>query len=279
MPEYIELFLSAKQLEGLSQESIKYYKLVLSWMKDDIDVPILATTADDLREWLATYQKRKKPSKVTINNMRRVLSSFFGWLENEDHISKSPVRRIKNIKTDKTIKKVLSDKEIDNLRDVCMNTRDKAIIDLLASTGMRVGELVRLNREDINFDERECVVFGKGNKERIVYFNELASTQLSKYLKSRNDNNPALFISLQSPYKRLQKGGVETMIREKGRLIGVEKVHPHKFRRTLATRAAELGMPIEKIQHLLGHVRIDTTMTYVNVNQKNVKNSYREYFG
>ena len=279
MPDYPNLFLLSKQLEGLSQESLKYYRQVLRWMCDDIKKPVLEITADDLRTWLSTYHKKKVPSKVTLNNMRRVLSSFFGWLENEDLISKSPVRRIHNIKTDKVIKKTLSEKDIDALRESRTNIRDKVIIDFLFSTGVRVSELVRLNRSDIDFTERECVVFGKGSKERIVYFDELTNKYLTEYLNNRKDDNHALFVSLFSPYKRLLKGGVETMLREAGKKTGIDKVHPHKFRRTMATQAAELGMPIEQIQHLLGHVRIDTTMAYVNVHQKNIKNSYREYFG
>jgi len=342
MPDYVEMFLSAKRLEGLSAESLKYYKLVLGYMNEDIKKPSLEITTEDLRNWLATYHKKKSPSKVTLNNMRRVLSSYFGWLENEDYISKSPVRRIHNIKTDKIIKKTLSEKDIDALRGACTNLRDKAIIDFLFSTGVRVSELCGLDRADINFKERECIVFGKGNKERVVYFDELTSENLTEYLKTRKDDNPALFVAehrvpvlklkgreeeieelvkkerfvssglinvskiariigedkntvssfikfietgkrpfnrqLSKP-KRLQKGGVETILRAVGKKIGLEKVHPHKFRRTMATQAADLGMPIEQIQKLLGHVRIDTTMAYVNVNQKNVKKSYREYFG
>jgi site-specific recombinase XerD len=278
MPDFLKLFLSSKQLEGLSKESLKYYSRVLGWMCDDIKKPILETTTEDLRTWLATYHKKKAPSKVTLNNMRRVLSSFFGWLESEDFISKSPVRRIHNIKTDKVIKKTLSEKDIDALRESRINLRDKAIIDFLFSTGVRVSELVGLNRSAIDFTEKECVVFGKGSKERIVYFDELTKKNLAAYLNSRNDNNPALFVSLFSPYKRLQKGGIETMLREAGKTVGIDKVHPHKFRRTMATQAAELGMPIQQVQHLLGHVRIDTTMAYVNVHQKSIKNSYREYF-
>jgi len=340
MPDYIAMFLSAKQLEGLSKETLKYYKLVLGYMNEDIKKSSQEITTEDLRNWLATYHKRKSPSKVTLNNMRRVFSSYFGWLENENYISKSPVRRIHNIKTDKIIKKTLSEKDIDALRENCNKIRDKAIINFLFSTGVRISELVRLNRSDINFTERECVVFGKGNKERVVYFNELTSQNLKEYLNSRKDSNPALFVSthrmpvmilkgrekeierllkttrcvssnainkskisrllgvnkgtldnflkfietgksprLYKPPRRLQKGSIETILREVGKKIGIEKVHPHKFRRTMATQAAELGMPIEQIQHLLGHVRIDTTMAYVNVNQKNVKKSYREYFG
>jgi len=277
MSDYLEMFLSSKQLEGLSQESLKYYRLVLGWMCDDIKKSVLEITTDDLRTWLATYQKRKEPSKVTLNNMRRVLSSFFGWMENEDYISKSPVRRIHNIKTDKVIKKTLTDNMIEKLKNTCTNKRDIAIIDFFASAGVRIGELVRLNRDDINFTEKECVVFGKGNKERIVYFDTLTSESLNTYLMCRADDNPALFVTHHKPYRRLGKGAIETMLRDLGKLNNIEKVHPHKFRRTLATTAAEKGMPIEQIQCLLGHVNINTTMNYVNVNQANVKNSYRKF--
>jgi len=211
--------------------------------------------------------------------MRRIFSSFFSWLEDEDYILKSPVRRIHKIRTDKTIKETLSDEGLEVLRDVCEEIRDLAIIDLLTSTGMRVGELVRLNREDINFHERECVVFGKGGNERLVYFDARTKIHLLDYLNSRTDKNPALFVSLTMPYGRLMIGGVETRLREIGKRADLFKVHPHKFRRTLATRAIDKGMPIEQVQRLLGHVKIDTTMHYAMVNQMNVKNSHRKFIG
>lgn len=278
-PKLLNLFISAKRIEGCSEKSLKYYKMVIEKMVAELDKPIRQISTSDLRTYLANYQKERQSSKVTIDNMRRIFSSFFSWLEDEDYILKSPVRRIHKIKTDKVIKETLSDESLELLRDTCDNIRDLAMIDLLASTGMRVGELVRLNREDINFHERECLVFGKGNSERIVYFDARTKIHLINYLDSRKDDSSALFVSLAYPYDRLMIGGVETRLREIGRRADLQKVHPHKFRRTLATRAIDKGMPIEQVQHLLGHVKIDTTMHYAMVNQANVKNSHRKYIG
>lgn len=275
----LELFISAKRIEGCSEKSLKYYKIVIENMFTSLKTSIRDLTTSDLRTYLANYQQERKSSKVTIDNMRRIFSSFFGWLEDEDYILKSPVRRIHKIKTDKTIKETFSDEGLELLRDACDEIRDLAMIDLLVSTGMRVGELVRLNREDINFYERECLVFGKGNSERIVYFDARTKIHLINYLDNRQDDNPALFVSLSFPYNRLLIGGVETRLRQIGEKADLNKVHPHKFRRTLATRAIDKGMPIEQVQHLLGHVKIDTTMHYAMVNQANVKNSHRKYIG
>ena len=236
-------------------------------------------TTDDLRSYLTGYQTEKNSSKVTIDNIRRILSSFFSWLEDEDYILKSPVRRIHKVKSASTIKETYSDEALETMRDNCETLRDLALIDILASTGMRVGELVLLNRDDINFEERECVVFGKGSKERIVYFDARAKIHLQNYLKSRIDNNPALFVSLKAPYHRLKIGGIEVRLRELGKRLNLPKVHPHKFRRTLATMAIDKGMPVEQLQRLLGHQRIDTTLQYAMVKQSNVKIAHRKYIG
>jgi site-specific recombinase XerD len=273
----LEVFIAAKKVEGCSEKSLKYYDATIRQMTDKVNKPMREITTDDLRGYLANYQKERESSKVTIDNMRRIFSSFFGWLEDEDYILKSPVRRIHKIKADKTIKDTFSDEGLELLRDACEEVRDLAMIDLLASTGMRVGELVGLNREDINFHERECVVFGKGNKERLVYFDARTKIHLQNYLDYREDNNSALFVSLTLHRERLLIGGVEMRLREIGKRADMQKVHPHKFRRTLATRAIDKGMPIEQVQRLLGHVKIDTTMHYAMVNQANVKNSHRKY--
>lgn len=277
--QLLELFIAAKRIEGCSEKSLTYYRMVIDKMFVSLDKAIRDLTTSDLRTYLADYQRERNSSKVTIDNMRRIFSSFFSWLEDEDYILKSPVRRIHKIKTDKTIKETFSDEGLELLRDACDEIRDLAMIDLLASTGMRVGELVGLNKEDINFYERECIVFGKGNSERIVYFDARTKIHLINYLDSRTDNNPALFVSLSSPHDRLLIGGVETRLRLLGQKADLNRVHPHKFRRTLATRAIDKGMPIEQVQHLLGHVKIDTTMHYAMVNQANVKNSHRKYIG
>ena len=241
--------------------------------------PVQRITTDDIRQYLTTYQMQRKSSKVTIDNIRRILATFYSWLEDEDYIVKSPVRRIHKVKTAKVIKETYTDEALEQMRDNCDSLRDLAIIDLLASSGMRVGELVALNRDDINFNERECVVFGKGNKERLVYFDARTKIHLQNYLDSRADGNPALFVTLRAPYNRLQIGGVEMRLRQLGRRLSIPKVHPHKFRRTLATSAIDKGMPIEQVQQLLGHQKIDTTMHYAMVKQQNVKLAHRKYIG
>ena len=275
----LEVFISAKRIEGCSEKSLKYYDSTIRQMFDRLAKPIREINTDDLRCYLANFQKERCSSKATIDNIRRIFSSFFGWLEDEDYILKSPVRRIHKVKAEKTIKDTFSDEGLELLRDACEEIRDLAMIDLLSSTGMRVGELVQLNREDINFHERECVVFGKGSSERVVYFDARTKIHLLNYLNGRNDSNPALFVSLSMPNERLMIRGVETRIREIGNKADMQKVHPHKFRRTLATRAIDKGMPIEQVQRLLGHVKIDTTMHYAMVNQTNVKNSHRKFIG
>lgn len=275
----LDMFIAAKRIEGCSEKSLKYYDSTIRLMFSRVDKPMREINTDDLRGYLAGYQKERNSSKVTIDNMRRIFSSFFGWLEDEDYILKSPVRRIHKVKTDKPIKETFSDEGLELLRDACEEIRDLAMVDLLASTGMRVGELVNLNRKDVSFQERECVVLGKGGSERIVYFDARTKIHLLNYLDGRMDENPALFVSLTLPRERLLIGGVETRLREIGKRADMQKVHPHKFRRTLATRAIDKGMPIEQVQRLLGHVKIDTTMHYAMVNQTNVKNSHRKYIG
>lgn len=272
-----EDFLSAKQVEGCSLRSINYYSSTLDNLIKDLKKPFNQIETEDLRTYLSEYQKKNNASKQTIDNIRRILSSFFTWLEDEDYILKSPVRRIHKIKTTKQVKETYSDEALERLRDNCKCIRDLAIIDILASTGMRVGELVKLNRMDVDFTNRECVVLGKGSKERIVYFDARTKLHLQNYLNSRKDDNPALFVSLLEPHKRLEIAGVEIMLRKLGRSLEINKVHPHKFRRTLATRAIDKGMPIEQVQKLLGHQKIDTTMEYAIVDQQNVKNSHKKY--
>jgi site-specific recombinase XerD len=276
---YVELFLSAKRIEGCSEKSLKYYKATIVAMLDELNKDVKHIVTDDIRGYLTDYQERKKSSKVTIDNIRRILSSFFSWLEDEDYILKSPVRRIHKVKTISNIKETYSDEALELMRDNCTEIRDLAMIDMLASTGMRVGEMVLLNRNDIDFNERECIVFGKGSKERVVYFDARTKLHLQNYLDSRTDGNPALFVSLKSPHERLKIGGIEVRLREFGKQLGLQKVHPHKFRRTLATMAIDKGMPIEQLQQLLGHRKIDTTLQYAMVKQSNVKIAHRKYIG
>lgn len=275
----VELFLSAKRIEGCSEKSLKYYEATINAMISGVNKEIKHIETEDIRSYLTDYQARKSSSRVTIDNIRRILSSFFSWLEDEDYILKSPVRRIHKVKTASNIKETYTDEALELMRDSCLEIRDLAMIDMLASTGMRVGEMVLLNRDDIDFNERECVVFGKGDKERIVYFDARTKIHLKEYLNQRKDNNPALFVGLKSPYKRLAIGGIEVRLRKIGNDLGLNKVHPHKFRRTLATMAIDKGMPIEQLQQLLGHRRIDTTLQYAMVKQSNVKIAHRKYIG
>lgn len=273
----IELFTTAKRIEGCSEKTLALYGLILRKAFSTINQPIRSITTNDIRDYLSEYQETHKVSKVTMDNMRRILSSFFSWLEDEDVIFKSPVRRIRKVKSPKVVKEVYSDETLEILRDGCTNIRDLAMVDLLSSTGMRVGEMVGLNITDVDFNNRECVVLGKGDKERIVYFDARTKVHLSNYLQSRDDDNKALFVSLLFPHERLKISGVETCLKKLGTDLDLGRVHPHKFRRTLATRAIDRGMPIEQVQTLLGHSKIDTTLEYAIVNQNNVKISHRKY--
>lgn len=275
--DLLALFLTAKEVEGCSPKTIEYYENTLSHMTAAISKPCSQIESDDLRAYLNKYELERGVSKVTIDNIRRIMSSFFSWLEDEDYIVKSPVRRIKRVKTPQVAKEVMTDEDLELLRDACETRRDLAAIDLLASTGMRIGELVRLNISDIHFEERECLVTGKGNKQRPVYFDAQTKLHLSEYLGSRKDSNSALFVSLNATASRVTIGGLELRLRNIGKKAGVSHVHPHKFRRTLATHAIDKGMPIEQVQRLLGHAKIETTMHYAMVNQSNVKASHRKY--
>ena len=275
--EYLQLFLEAKQIEGCSDRTIQYYRTTIEHLLGVVETPIRRITTEEIRRYLVDYQKINNCSNVTIDNIRRNISSFFSWLEDEDYILKSPMKRIHKIKTPQQVKETISDEAIEKLRDSCNCSRDLAIIDLLYSTGIRVGELVKLNIADVDFSSRECVVFGKGNKERKVYFDAKAKLHLQNYLDERTDDNPALFVTLDAPYDRLKISGVEIRVRNLGRKLNMDKIHPHKFRRTMATRAIDKGMPIEQVQKILGHSQIDTTMQYAIVNQNNVKNSHQKY--
>lgn len=275
--DYLRLFLDAKKIEGCSERTIQYYRITIDRLLFNIATPIRKITTEEIRHYLVDYQQINNCSKVTVDNVRRNISSFFSWLEEEDYILKSPMRRIHKIKTKQQVKETISDEAIEQLRDSCKCIRDLAMIDLLYSTGIRVGELVNLNISDIDFEARECVVFGKGDKERKVYFDAKTKIHLQEYLNGRKDSNPALFVTLDAPFDRLKISGVEIRMRKLGRVLNMERIHPHKFRRTMATRAIDKGMPIEQVQKLLGHSQIDTTMQYAIVNQANVKTSHQKF--
>lgn len=274
---YIELFIASKKIEGCSERTLNYYETTIQSMINKVNKKVNCIDTEDLRKYLADYQSINNCSKVTIDNLRRILSSYFSWLEDEDYIVKSPVRRIRKIKAQENVKEIYTDEELEEMRDACIEIRDLAIVDFLISTGVRVGELVKLDISDINLQDRSGIVLGKGGKEREVYFDARTKIHLENYLKTRKDNNPALFVSLLYPYSRLEISGVEIRLRELGKRTNIRKVHPHKFRRTMATKAIDKGMPIEQVQVLLGHKKIDTTLQYAMVNQNNVKNSHKKY--
>ena len=277
--QLLDSFITAKRIEGCSEKTLKYYRTTIENMAEAVGKSVRHIQTEDLRTYLTNYKQKNSPSRVTIDNIRRILSSFFSWLEDEDYIIKSPVRRIHKVKTATNVKETYTDEDLEKMRDNCVELRDLAIIDMLASTGMRIGEMVLLNKADIDFNERECVVFGKGDKERVVYFDARTKIHLQNYINSRTDENPALFVTLRSPFERIKIGGIETRLRKMGKELEIEKVHPHKFRRTLATMAIDKGMPIEQLQQLLGHKRIDTTLQYAMVKQSNVKQAHRKYIG
>ena len=275
--DYAKMFIAAKRIEGCSERTLNYYETTIKTMIDKLSKKVNSIETEDLRNYLSEYQAKNNCSKVTIDNVRRILSSFFAWLEDEDYIMKSPVRRIHKVKATQTVKETYTDEELEEMRDACVEIRDLAMVDFLASTGVRVGELVNLDRVDIDMQERSCVVLGKGGKEREVYFDARTKIHLQNYLNSRIDNNPALFVSLLRPYDRLKISGIEIRLRELGKRINIKKIHPHKFRRTMATKAIDKGMPIEQVQVLLGHRKIDTTLQYAMVNQNNVRNSHKRF--
>ena len=275
--DYAKMFIAAKRIEGCSERTLNYYETTIKTMVEKLSKKVNSIETEDLRNYLSEYQAKNNCSKVTIDNVRRILSSFFAWLEDEDYIMKSPVRRIHKVKATQTVKETYTDEELEEMRDACIEIRDLAMVDFLASTGVRVGELVNLDRVDIDMQERSCVVLGKGGKEREVYFDARTKIHLQNYLNTRTDNNPALFVSLLRPYDRLKISGVEIRLRELGKRINIKKIHPHKFRRTMATKAIDKGMPIEQVQVLLGHRKIDTTLQYAMVNQNNVRNSHKKF--
>lgn len=273
----LRIFLASKKVEGCSPKTLSNYGLVISQFLYTLNKAVEDICTDDIRYYLVKYQHDREISNLSIDNMRRVFSSFFAWLFDEDHISNNPIKKIKKIKCEHRVKKPFAEEEIEVLRDSCKNKRNLAIVDLLISTGMRVGELVLLNTEDIDFINGQCIVFGKGSKERETYLNAKAKIHLQEYINTRTDSNKALFVSLKKPYNRLSISGIESMIRQLGKKSGVSRAYPHKFRRTAATTAINRGMPIEQVQALLGHRQIDTTLKYAIVNQRNVKNSHEKF--
>lgn len=273
--EILKMFLIGKKVEGCTENTVKYYKYVLEHFFLRLSRGVREINAEQIRYYLALRSMEDGVSKTTQDNELRVLRSFFEWCTAEEYISKNPTAKIKAIKKEKTIKKPFSEIELEKIRQAAERPRDKAIIEVLYSTGCRVSELCGMNRQDITGDE--ITVLGKGEKERIVYLNAKATIALNNYLTGRRDTNTALFVSQFVPYKRLQKGRVEQVIREIGRRAGVRDCHPHRFRRTAATLALNRGMPIEQVQKMLGHENIETTTIYARSDRDNVKSSHRKY--
>ena len=279
----VKQFISTKRIEGCSKRTEDYYFSTLSFFEKNIKCDILFADTNTIREYLINYQKINNCSNVTLDTVRRILSSFYKWLEEEDYIIKSPMKRIHRIKTPIIIKAAFSEEQIEVIRKTAaQNTRNLAIIDIRLSSGIRVSELVKLNRSSINLNSRTCIVFGKGAKQREIYFDVRTKIELENYLKTRKDKNRALFVTERKKTKHgafstLSVNSVEKMIREIGVKTEIENVHPHRFRRTMATRAIDKGMPIEQVQVLLGHTKIDTTLRYANVQQANVRYSHQKY--
>ena len=275
--DYLDRFLSAKKLEGISNKTLINYERYILKMYDSVKKDIRIIDANDIRKFLTDYQSKTNCINSSMENIRCSLASFFSWLEREDYILKSPIKKIHKIKSDVKIKEIYSDEAIEKLRNTCDNERDLAIIDLLISSGIRVSELVHINISDLNFDNCSCKVFGKGNKEREVYFDAKTKLHIQEYLDSRTDDESALFIGNIKPHKRLGTRAVEMMLNKLASRVDLNNAYPHKFRRTLATKAIDKGMPIEQVQKLLGHTKIDTTLHYAQVSQSNVKISHRKY--
>lgn len=277
--ELFNCFLSAKKVEGCSYRSIKMYRSILLNFTKSINKTFGELSTDDIRDYINKYEETNKISKISLDNIRRVLSSLFTWLFDEEYIQRNPMRRIHKIKTPKIVKQAFSDDDLTMLKDNCSTIRDLAIVDLLSSSGIRVSELVNLKIQDIDLDNQECIVMGKGSKERKVYFDAITKIHLKTYLESRLDENESLFVSKIKPHGKLLISGVESMLKKLSKKANVDLVYPHRFRRTLATKAIDKGMPIEQVQALLGHSKIDTTLMYAIVSQNNVRTSYRKLIG
>lgn len=269
----IKRFVATKRLEGLSEKTIEQYYKSVSMMVDQLGKNIREITTDDVRYYLAVYQKQRNVSKATLDNYRRYLSAFFVWLTAEELIDKNPMLKIKKIRIQKKVRKAFSDTEMEQLRQSATTIRDRTLIEFLYSTGCRVSEVIGVDTSDIDISTQSVIVRGKGNKEREVYISDKAMYWLNQYLKSRKDNEKALFVGKRG---RLHKEGLEAIIRRLGTKANVD-AYPHKFRRTIATDLINRGMPVQEVQQMLGHTSLDTTMIYCVVDSKNVHNSHRKY--
>ena len=273
----LKQFLEGKRLAGLSERTLEAYKGYLTYVINHLKKGFDSLTHEDIQDFFSFLIEVNHSSMVSVDNYRRVLNSFYNYCVNNGLLYKNPVLKIGAIKKVKKVKQAFSYEEIIYLRENLRNLRDKAIFELLLSSGMRVGELVSLNHKDLNMTERTVIVHGKGDKEREVFFNELAKVSINRYLESRDDTNPALFVTINRPHTRLGVTGVETMLRNVGKRAGVNKVHPHRFRRHFATSMIHKGVHIEQVQKLLGHAEIATTQMYIVNDDDEIKYNHKRY--
>ena len=271
--DMIECFIGAKRVQGLSEMTLHRYKEVLKKMLEKVMVPTKRITVHHLRKYLAD-RKENGAQASTIEGERQIFSSYFNWLQRESLIDRNPIANLGTIKCEKKVKKIYTDNDIENMRRCCKNKRDRAVLEVMRATGCRISEIIGLKRENVNIHELQCVVHGKGNKNRIAYLDPVAAMCLKQYLDTRKDDRQELFLGQKGKWTQ---SGVRYMLAQIQKETGIEKVHPHKFRRTLATELARRGMPIQEIARVLGHEKIDTTMGYVVLNDADVKHDYRKF--
>ena len=270
-------YIATKRIEGKAESTIKRYYDTCYMMIHEICKPLHEITTYDLRYYLAVYKEQRKISNRTLDGMRRCFSSFFSWLSAEGLIGKNPCAALSQIKYTKVVKKPYTATEMERLKQACTSIRNLALIEFLYASGCRVSEVVRLNRDDINFQTRDAVVLGKGSKERTIYLTPVALMHLQDYLNTRTDTDPCLFASVRTPHKRLSKAGIERTLKKLGESANVTNVHPHRYRRTLATNLLDRGANIQDVAAVLGHADLKTTQVYCYISQSNVRASYNKY--
>ena len=270
----LECYIAARSVECRSPKTLERYRYVIGKLMDYAKVTTRRITVYHLRSFLAA-EKERGIADSSLEGYREVFTAYFNWLQRENLIERNPTSNLGVVKCAKKEKQTYSEVDIEKLNRCCKKIRDRAIIAFLQSTGCRISEMTGLNRDAVNLDALECVVHGKGNKERVVYLSEVAGMLLREYLESREDACPALFVNRCE--ERINPGGVRFVLNTIAKEAGVAHVHPHKFRRTLATELCRHGMPIQEVGKLLGHDKIDTTMQYVVLSNDGIKTSYRRY--
>ena len=270
-------FIATKRIEGRSEKTLQRYYDLCFKMIHTINKPLEQITTYDLRYYLSIYKENRKVSNHTLDGMRRVYKAFFSFLTVEQIISTDPSLGLSKIKYEKVVKEAYSNIDVEKIKRVCKTARDRALVEILYCTGCRVSEVVKLNKSDVNFVSQSIIVLGKGNKQRVVYISDVAMLYLVEYINSRKDSNEALFVGIKAPYERLSKNGIESRLKTLGKFANVENVHPHRYRRTLATNLLDRGSAIQDVAQILGHEKISTTQIYYQSNQENVHNSYNKY--